>query len=95
MRTAKELFRASPHFGGFQKLLADPALDPALQAALLSFIEALPATAADPSKAWDAYLQILGARRLLEILTHLHEPDEPAKSAPWPTLNYKALETPK
>jgi hypothetical protein len=88
MRTAKELFRASPAFANFQKLLADPAFEPACHAALAALVESLPPSAADPSKAWDAYLQILGARRVLDIFSRLHEPDEPARKEAWPSLNY-------
>jgi hypothetical protein len=88
MRTAKQLFVASPAFADFQKLLASPSFEPACLAALLTLVETLPASAADPSRAWDAYLQILGARRVLEILSTLHTPDEAPHAPPRPTLHY-------
>ena len=55
----------------------------------MGLIESLPPGAADPSKAWDAYLQILGARKVLDLLGRLHEPDEALKPEKWPTLNYE------
>jgi hypothetical protein len=95
MRTARAIFQKSAAFAAYQKLIADPAFELACHAALSAFIETLPVQFPDPSKSWDAACQIAGARRVLDLLNSLHEPDEPAKSAPWPTLNYKALETPK
>ena len=89
MRTSKELFRTSPAFKDFQTMLSSPAFEPACNAALVGLMESLP-TAADPSKAWDSYLQIVGARKVLEIFSRLHEPETQQKSEPWPTLNYAA-----
>lgn len=89
MRTAKELFRASSAFKDFQVMLASPAFEPACNAALLTLIESLPANAADPSKAWDCYLQIVGARAVLQKLSELHLSDESAKREQWPTLKYE------
>jgi len=94
MRTSKELFQSSPAFADFSQILTNRAFEPACSAALLGLIESLPAHSADPSKAWDAYLQIVGARRVLEILSELHVKDEPSKAVPFPTLNY-AANTPK
>jgi hypothetical protein len=87
MRTSKDLFQTSPAFRDFQALRASAAFEPACNAAILGLIESLP-TAADPAKAWDCYLQIVGARKAFEILSRLHEPDEERKPEAWPTLNY-------
>lgn len=89
MRTAKVLFQGSSQSSEFQKLVAAPSFEVACHAALATLVESLPVGVADPSKSWDAYLQIIGARRVLEILSHLHEPDEPSKPTEWPTLNYE------
>ena len=91
MRTAKELFRASSTFAEFQKMLASPAFEPACHVALETLVESLPASAADPSKAWDCYLQILGARRVLDILSRLHEPEGQLREPSSPSLNYEAM----
>jgi len=90
MKSAKSLFQATPVFKDYAGLLNNPAFETARHAALSSFSESLPQTSADPSKAWDSYLQIVGARRALEILGTLHEPDEESKPTKFPTLNYDA-----
>lgn len=86
MRTAKELFKASGHLVNFQKFIADPSFDPACHAAMGILLETLPKTTPDPSRAWDAYLQIQGAMKVLDILSRLHEPDEPPKPVVYPTI---------
>lgn len=73
-------------------MLASPAFEPACNAALLGLIESLPANAADPSRAWDCYLQIVGARAVLHKLSELHLPEEEAKREHWPTLKYETLQ---
>ncbi len=82
MRTAKELFQASPAFKDYPSLLDNPAFEATCSAALASFVESLPGSAAEPSKAWDSYLQILGARAVLQHLSRLHEKPEPTKPDP-------------
>jgi len=94
MRTSKELFQASQAFNDFKDILTNRAFEPACSAALLGLIESMPAHSADPSKAWDAYLQIVGARRVLGILSELHVKDELPRPTVFPTLNY-AANTPK
>lgn len=88
MRTAKQLFQASPLFAGFQKLLADPSFEPAVKVALTAYVESLPGGAPDPSRAWDSWLRVTGAREVLELLANLHTPDEAPHAPPRPTLHY-------
>lgn len=90
MKSAKLLFQATPVFKDYTALLNNPAFETACSVALASFIENLPQSSADPSKAWDSYLQIVGARRVLEVLGTLHEADQEAKPTKFPTLNYDA-----
>ena len=71
-------------------MLASPAFEPACNAAILGLVESLPESAAEPSKAWDSYLQIIGARHVLEILSRLHEPDTTPTPQKWPSLKYDA-----
>ncbi len=82
MRTAKELFQASPAFKDYESLLNNPAFEPACAAALASFLESLPRSAAEPSKAWDCHLQHIGARAALEHLSQLAQKPEPPKPDP-------------
>lgn len=89
MRTSKELFQSSPQFKDFQAILANPAFEASCNAALMGMIESLPSEAADASRAWDSYLQILGARKFIYMLSQLHVPDEKPSEMKWPTLNYE------
>ncbi len=88
MKSAKELFQASPAFIAYKEILNNAGFEPACHAALSDFVESLPANAGDPSKAWDCYLQIVGARAVLERLSRLHELPEKNRPDPWPTLHY-------
>lgn len=90
MRTAKTLFQSSPAYKDFQAILTNPAFEPACHAAIASLVENLPGSATEPTKAWDSYLKILGAREVLEIFSRLHEPDKEPKQTPWPALKYEA-----
>lgn len=72
----------------WQKVIASPAFELACQAALAVFIESLPPGAPDPSRSWDSWLQVTVARRVLDTLSRLHEPDEPPRREPWPSLQY-------
>lgn len=84
MRTAKELFQDSSAFKSkqYSDLLNNPAFELACSSALASFVESLPNSAAEPSKAWDSYLQILGARAVLHQLGQLHINDEESRPEP-------------
>lgn len=88
MRAAKELFQSSPEFKNFQAIVASTAFEPACNAALLCLIEELPEKTADPSKAWDCYLQIVGARRFIDMLSQLHVPPEKEKRVKSAELDY-------
>jgi hypothetical protein len=87
VRTAKELFQASTGFSDFKVFRASVGYETACQAALLQFVESLPETTADPTCAMHG-LQIMGARRVLDILSRLHEPDTESKPEP-PAWQYK------
>lgn len=90
MRTPKELFQTSPHFQPFQKLLESPSFEPACQTALMVLVDQFPAHTGTMNESWDAHCQIVGARRVLQILSTLHQPDVPFKQPEWPSLNYAA-----
>lgn len=60
----------------------------ACEYALLALLQEQP-EAIDPSKGWDSHSQLVGARRVLEILKTLHQPEEASKPEKQKTLNYK------
>ncbi len=82
MRTARQLFQDSTVFKSYAGLLDNPAFEQACHAALADLVESLPGSAAEPSKAWDSYLQILGARSVLLKLSQLHLKDSAPKPDP-------------
>lgn len=88
MRNAKKLFQSSSVFKDFTAILSNPAFEAACGAALMDMIESLPASVSDPSKAWDCYGQIVGARLVLEKLSQLHVPDHEPKPEP-PAWQYQ------
>lgn len=84
MKNSKELFQTSPAFQGFKSMRESTAFEPACNAAIMGLIESMP-TSADPAKAWDSWLQILGARKAFEILSNLHVPETQERPTPQPT----------
>lgn len=94
MRTAKELFRSSPDFKGYQEIVANAAFESACNAALLVMIEDLPKHTGDPAASWDCHCQIVGARKVLEKLSELHLKDEAPTKEKWPTLKYETRTPP-
>ncbi len=88
--SAKTLFQKSLGFVDFKTFRASAGWEAARNAALLEFVESLPASVADPGKSWDSYCQIIGGRAVLDIFSRLHEPDEKPTPQAWPTLNYEA-----
>ncbi len=88
MRTARQLFQDSPAFKTYPAMLDNAAFEPACHAALGDLVESLPGSAGEPSKAWDSYLQILGARSVLQKLGQLHLKDAPPTPEP-PAWQYK------
>ena len=82
MRTAKQLFQASTGFNDYKTFRASVGWETACHAALVSFVESLSESSADPTGAMHG-LQIMGARRVLDIFSRLHEPDtEPKPERP-------------
>jgi len=88
MRTARQLFQNSAAFKDYKIILENPAFEAACNAAVLDLLENLPSQSADPSKAWDSWLQVVGARKVLQGLSELHQVDTPATPQKWPALKY-------
>lgn len=82
-RTARETFLTSGHCAEMSKIAATDAFHVACDYALLAFGEELP-NPLDPT----AQAQIVGARRVLDILKSIHEKQEPPKPAKTASLNY-------
>lgn len=83
--TTKEMFLNSPHREAHQKWVESAAADAARDAALVLLMLEQPASP-DPSRGWDSHSQLVGARRVLEILFRLHLKDEAAKGLKLPVL---------
>lgn len=82
--TYKEKFLASGAKQDFEKIVALPAFSVACDYALLILTDELPQTLSpnlmvDPTVSVNANSQLQGAKRMIEILSHLHEPIEPPK----------------
>lgn len=92
MRTAKQTFRDSAAFKDYQAIVASPAFEPACSAALADYIESLPKETSEPSKSWDCYLKILGARAVLDTLSRLHESDSAAPPTKPAVLKYSTAQ---
>jgi hypothetical protein len=84
-RTSKESFIGSPWKLGMDKIVITEDFMRACDYALLVLGEEMPA-AADPSKGWDSHSQMTGARRVLEILKDLPNPEKERKRTAEPTI---------
>ena len=87
--TTKEIFLKGPHREAHEKWCATNAADAARDAALLLFVQEQPATRT-LDQGWDCHSQILGAKRVLEILFTLHLQPELGK-----TTQFKNLKPPQ
>lgn len=87
-RTPKQAFIESQHKVEHAKTTEKESFQVACEYSLLSLLQEQP-EAIDPSKGWDSHSQIVGARRVLEILKSIHLPEEASKPVKPPTLNYK------
>lgn len=83
--TPKEQFLTSAHREPLEKWATTASGQSARDTALLQFVHEQPG-AIDPSRAWDQHCQLVGARRILEILFNLWAKDEPSKGMKLPVL---------
>lgn len=63
----------------WERIVNSSTFDAACDAALIELVLEQP-TVGTPDKGWDSHSQVLGARRILEILTKLHLKEEPVKT---------------
>jgi hypothetical protein len=88
-RTPRQAFIESPHKIEHAKTVNLESFHVACEYSLLALLQEQP-EATDPSKGWDSHSQMIGARRVLEILKSLHQVEEVQKPVKPPTLNYRA-----
>lgn len=93
MTTARQRFQVSGFRDGFSKMAGTIEFECACDYALLELLEELrPNTTGnqptDPYIGLDSNAQVQGAKRLLEILKHLHEPVKTPTIPKRETLNY-------
>jgi hypothetical protein len=88
-RTPKQAFIESSHCKDHAIVTGTESFQAACEYSLLAFLQEQP-EAIDPSKGWDSHSQMIGARRVLEILKTLHQQEEVQKPVKPPTLNYRA-----
>lgn len=76
MPTPKEAFIATPHRQDWERITQTKAAEAARDAALLQFVYDQPDANA-PAASWDAHSQLVGARKMLNLLFNLHLKEEP------------------
>ena len=93
MRTPRESFLLTGKADEFKKIAASDAFEPACNHALLQLLSEMPSNTmpslpTDPYVGLDANAQMVGARRVLEILKTISEPVQPPTTKKRETLNY-------
>ena len=83
----KERFLETPFVKPHLDLVVSTGFLVAVDYALLELVYSMP-PATDPSKGWDSYSQISGAKRFIEILRTIAEPQRAAEKQFVPSLNY-------
>lgn len=83
--TTREIFLNSPHREQHERWVNTASADAARDAALVLFMLEQP-VARNPDAGWDSHSQMIGARRVLEILFHLHLKEEQPKAMKLPNL---------
>lgn len=87
--TPKQTFIDSNYRLDHEQTTKKPSFNAACDYALLEMLNLQPLNVSDPSKGWDAHSQMVGARKVLEILKTLHQVElEKSPNKPQ-TLNYK------
>jgi len=89
IRPPKTAFLESKHRSELEKIVQLEAFQAACDYALLVLCHELP-DAVDPSRGWDMFSQISGAKKVLSILRTLHLQEKEGAKLKHPTLNYKA-----
>lgn len=87
IRHPKQAFIESPFRADHEKTAQKESFQAACDYALLTFLHEQP-EAGDPAKGWDSHSQMIGARRVLDILKTIHKAESQSKPVRPPKLNY-------
>lgn len=87
IRHPKTAFIESPHRAEHEKTVLKESFQVACDYALLAFLQEQP-QAGDPARGWDSHSQMIGARRILDILKTIHKAEDQTKPVKAPKLNY-------
>lgn len=86
MHSPKQLFLASAYRKPHEEWAMTQAAAWSVTMALAQMEAEQPEVLSDPSKSWDYGAQMIGARRLADILLTLHMPPTERKVVPFPNL---------
>lgn len=89
-RSARESFINGPHRVELEKIVQTASFEVACHTALLALVEEQQATFVAPESSWQIGVHLAGARRVLEILSTLHQPETQPEKQKIPSLNYRA-----
>lgn len=90
LRSPREIFVTSSHKSAFKTLVQTDAFEAASQAALSLLVQEVAVPGVSPNQAADGYNQITGAKRYLELLCSIHEPEPQPKETPHHGLDDRA-----
>lgn len=90
LRTPKQRFVESTHSGAWGKIVQGEVFEDAMYAAFDELNAQLPLDTPSPQVACDAYQQLVGARKLMDILSTLYVPDKPTTTQQHKGLDYSA-----
>lgn len=88
MRTPKQRFLESSYSGQWGKIASSETFEEALHAAFTQLQFEMPIECAQPQQACDAHQQMVGARKLMDILCSLHTPQTTTKTVQSKGLDY-------
>ena len=90
LRTPKERFLETTKAAAWGKLTSGELYEEAVHSALSQLATELPIECPVPQVACDAYQQMIGARKYMEILSSLHVKPEDTKTTQPKSLDYAA-----
>lgn len=89
-RTPRDAFQSTEHRTHHEKTVKSESFQVACEYALLEFVHSITLSKpVDPTTAWDKHSQVVGAKRVLEILKSLSEVSEEKTPQKPQSLNYK------
>lgn len=89
LRSSRSRFISGPHKTAYETIVTSAAFEEATLAALLEFQADLPLVTT-PNQAADCHNMMVGARRFLDILCTIHQPQTESKPTRSKELNWEA-----